>query len=270
MLAVGVMPPAEAGMGVSVYPSRFRLQKGAGETASGKVRIDNEGTYPVQIVVEVTDMISRVNEEGILLRDEAPPGTSPYSCARWIRVVSGEGAVIPAGQSSEVEFVVSPPPSVTSGGYSAYLFLRGQPAEGFDERDADRPQVRLVTIPRMGVSVIYEVEGTVERTGELTSLEFQPPADGKPMRVLYGFRNTGNAEVVVAASYHILDGQGRMAGNGALRTMKSFPGDAGKAETTLTDALAPGKYTMLITFELGPDSTEAIVRELEFEVPAGG
>jgi hypothetical protein len=230
------------------------------------VSIENNGTYAIRVTTQVTDMITRQNEEGVWIRDEAPAGTTPHSCARWIQVVEGEGLVIPPGESGNVKFVLSPPPEVTSGGYGAYLFLIAGPAEIAEKKQPKTPQAKLITIPRLGVSVIYEVEGTVRRQGNLVNLDFSPPTASNPMKIRYLFENTGNAETVLTGTFHVLDAQNILVGKGSLQTVKTFPGERAGAETLWAQRLPRGRYTALLTFELGPDPEEAIVRELAFEV----
>ncbi len=269
LLCLAWASPGEAGIGVTVSPSRFRLSKPAGETASGKILIQNSGSYPVKISTEVMDMVSRPDEKGLSIRDEAPAGSTSHSCASWIRIVQEGALVIPAGQSSDLEFVVSPPPEVTAGGYGAYLFILGQPAENLSKSGkSGKPEVQLVTVPRLGISVVYEVKGTVQRKGDLTHLDFTPPTASEPLKIRHGFVNTGNAEVVLTGTFHILNESNLLVGKGTLRTLKTFPGEKAFMETSWEQSLPAGRYKMLLTFELGPDSQEAVVREINFEVPA--
>ena len=261
------LPPAEAaGVGVSVSPSRFRLRRAAGETADGMISIQNNGSRAIRVTTEAGDMITVQNQEGLSTRDEAPAGTTPHSCARWIQVLEGEGLVIPPGQNGRLRFVLSPPPEITTGGYGAYLFLVAGPAEMPQKKKSDKPQATVVTIPRLGVSVIYEVEGTVQRTGKLLDLDFTPPGAAEPMRIRYVFENTGNAEVILSGTFHILDTQNLLVGKGSLQGVKTFPKEKGTGETLWVQRLPPGRYTALLTFELGPDPEEAIVREFPFQI----
>lgn len=253
-------------MGFAVSPSNFRLQKPAGEAASAKVKLQNKGTYPVSISTEVTDMATVTGEDGLSIRDEAPIGTTPHSCAKWIRVTQSGETIIPPGDTATVEFVVSPPPEVRSGGYGAYLFFIAKPVYSDRPEKSDKPEVRLVTVPRLGVSVIYEVAGTLQRSGDLLDLKLTPPTATGPMRIRHAFKNTGNAEVVLTGSFHIMDSEGLLVGKSMLKLLKTFPGETGAMESTWNSTLPKGHYTALFTFELGPDAETAVVKELEFDV----
>ena len=267
VLAVaGLSTIVEAGMGMAVSPSRFRFKKTAGETASGKVLIQNKGTYTIRVTTEVTDMMNRKDERGESIRDEVPAGTTPYSCAKWIQLVEAEGMLIEPGESATLPFVVSPPPDVESGGYAAYLFFFGGPASIPEPTDTGLPALRMITVPRLGVTIMYEVEGAISRTGELVNLTFTAPTSTEPLRLRYEFKNTGNADIILDGSFHILDAEGNLIGRGGLESLKTFPGDEGVRETQWKGGIPPGHYTLLVTFELGPNATEAIVRELEFDV----
>ena len=256
---------AEAATGMAVSPSRFRLQKAAGEAASDKVTVTNNSSVPMEVNAETADMVTRPGEDGLSIRDEAPPATNPFSCARWIQL-SGGSVVIPPGKSAEMEFVVSPPPEVSSGGYGAYLFFVGRPIRTEEANDKDKTTVQMVTIPRLGVSVVYEVAGTIRRNGELLRLDLTPPSGARPMTIRHEFKNTGNAEVVLTGNFHVMDEKGLLAGKGTLRTLKTFPGELGVAETTWAEALPPGRYKVMVTFELGPDAEQVIVREFPLEI----
>ena len=265
-LLLGWAALVEAGMGFAVSPSNFRLQKPAGEAASAKIMLHNKGTYPVTVSTEVTDMVSVKGKDGLSVREEAPIGTTPHSCAKWIQVAQSGDTLIPPGDTATLEFLVSPPPEITSGGYGAYLFFIAKPVYSDQAEKSEKPEVRIVTIPRLGVSVVYEVKGTIQRKGDLLNLKLTPPTATEPMRIRHEFRNTGNAEVVLTGSFHIMDPQGLLVGKGLLRLLKTFPGETGAMESTWNSSLPKGHYTALITFELGPDAETAVVKELEFDV----
>ena len=164
-----------------------------------------------------------------------------------------------------MKFIVSPPPDVQSGGYGAYLFFIGKPIRPKSPEEK-KTSVQMVTVPRLGVSVVYEVEGTVQRRGELLQLKLTPPTQAQPMKIRHEFKNTGNAEVVLTGSFHILDSQNLLTGKGTLRTLKTFPGETGVAETTWGENLPPGRYKVMITFELGPDADQVIVRDFPLDI----
>ena len=258
---------AWAEVGVTVSPSRFRLSNPPGEAVPGTLTFRNSGTYPIQITTEITDMVTRENKQGLWVRDEAPSGSTPHSCARWIQILRGEGQIVAPGASATLEFVVSPPPEVQSGGYGAYLFVLAKPAEPPKPDTKGQPKVQFVTVPRLGVSVIYEVEGTLQRKGELLDLKFTPPTSTEPLKIRYGFRNTGNAEVVLTGDFHLLDDHELLQGKGSMAVLKTFPGEKAFAETVWDQSLPPGHYTLMLTLELGPEAEEVIVRELKFTVP---
>lgn len=260
--------PAYATMGLEISPSRIRIKKQLGESAKGQVEVRNRSSYPIKVTTDITDTVNKKTKDGLLIRDEYPAGMTPYSCAKWIQVLKGEGTVIPPGKSMIMEFVVSPPPQIKEGGFAAYLFIKGAPADYSENQQSEKAGVQVVTIPRLGMSVIYEIEGTVKRTGELASLEIKPPTKTTPFVLRYNFKNTGNADIDLTGSFHIIDSKGNLAAKNTIKGMKTFPGDQGFGETEWKGDLAPGHYSILLTFELGPDATESVVKELPFDIPA--
>ena len=254
-----------AGMGLQVGPSRFRFFAPAGRSGTGKVRVENKASYAVRVAVDITDTVTVKDKEGRYTgRDEAPAGSTPYSCAKWIKIISGEGKILRPGESSDVEFIVTPPPNVVSGGYAAYIFFLGEKA--VVGAQSTRETLEMVTVPRLGISIFFEVQGAVTRTGKLLDFSVKPPRGPEPLKIGYKFQNTGNADIELTGNFHLLDSRGNLAGKGPITTFRTFPGETSRADTTWVGDLAPGHYTAVVTFELGPNSTEALVKEIEFDV----
>lgn len=261
--------PGYAKVGISIVSPNTNFKKAPGESAAGSVTIVNAGSDPVRITTEITDMVNRRDERGQLVREEAPPGTTPYSCARWIQMLGETEKVISPAESTVFKFIVSPPPDVVSGGYFAYIFFTGNPvASAPPKTDDQQVAIQLVMVPRFGTTVTYEIEGTVKRTGELLKLDFEPPTTKRPLKLRYEFKNTGNSNVKLTGAFHILDSEGNLVGKGDVAELKTLPGDQGVIATEWAGDISPGHYNLILTLELGPDATEVIVKELEFDVPA--
>ncbi len=259
------LPTVEAaGLGLKISPSRIRLVSEQGEAVSGQVRVFNEGGSSMKILTDVGDTGNVRNKEGQLIRQAKPLGSTPYSCARWIQILQGEGSIVKPGNFIDLKFVLSPPENALSGGYAAYLFIRGVPE--FSDKEKAEKQAELITIPRIGMSVFFEIQGSIRRTGEITKLDFSPPSEDKPLSIKYEFKNTGNAHIDLSGVYFILDDSGSLYGKGALPGFKSFPGDVGSEKAEFSGDIPPGKYKVLLTYELNPDGAEALIKEIDFEV----
>ena len=253
------------GFGIAISPSVIRLSGKPGQSQRATVRVTNNGDIATRVVTEVNDVGNTVNEQGKLSRQYFPPGTLPFSCAKWT-LLQEEEFSLNQKESKEVSFLVAPPAD-SSGGSACVIFFRGIPlAENKAAGGTDTPQAVIQIQPRLGAMIFYEIGGTVKRTGSLLSLAHEPPTSNEPLKLFYIFKNTGNADILITGTFYLLDENKALAAKGELEPVRTFPGDEGAGETKWTGTLAPGHYKMVITFELGPGIQEVIVKELELDV----
>jgi hypothetical protein len=257
---------SKKGFGMTLGPSSIRLQGGAGQTQSATVRVWNNGSTPITVVHELSDVANQVGQDGNLVRTFLPPGSVPASCAKWISVQDQEFVLGP-GDYRDVTFLISPPADV-SGSKAGVIFFRGIPVLPDKTIEADKPTTTVQVQPRLGVLVFYEAQGTIQRTGKLQNLFYESPvpAAGQPLKIIYEFENTGNADILLSGTFYILDQNKALVAKGDLTPIRTFPGDKGSAQTVWSESIAPGKYQLVVTLELGPDAQESIVREFEFSV----
>ena len=254
------------GFGISISPSMIRLKSKIGQSQAAVVKVLNNGASPAQVVADVSDVGNSVDAKGKLTRQFSPAGTLPYSCAKWTLLRDNEFLLNP-GESKEVHFLVAPPAG-SSGGFACVVFLRGIPPPPEKIEGAESQAQATVQIqPRLGVLVFYEIEGTVKRTGKLVELRQEPPIEESPLKILYVFQNTGNSDILVTGTFYILDQNKALAAKGDLDPIRTFPGDKGYGETQWTGSLPSGSYRLVVTFELGPDTQEVIVKEVELSIP---
>jgi len=256
-------PPG--GFGVSLGPSQIRLEGASGETQQSSVRIWNQSQSLMRFVIEIADLGNEVTADGQLNRVFLTPGSLPYSCAGWIQLEQDD-IEVEAGQFKDVKFLMAVPRDV-SGGHAAVIFFRGMPAaEGAQESDPSKPTTSVQIQPRIGVLIFHEALGTVQRTGKLENFGVTAPSDGEPLVMNYEFENTGNVDILLDGSFYVLGANNALAAKGRINTLRTFPGDHGRSMTDWEGALDPGKYHLVASFELGPNSQEIIVREADFEV----
>lgn len=259
--------PAKKGFGVSISPSMIRLVGKPGQAQKAKVRVSNNGVTLTQVVTDMSDIGNVVDKDGRLNRQFPPAGTTPYSCAKWTFFRESQFVVEPQ-KYKDVTFVISPPMD-SVGGSACVVFFRGIPPP--EESATGEPVHAQATIqiqPRLGAMVFYEVEGTVQRTAKLVDIRINPPTANTPLMIHYTFKNTGNTDVLISGTFYILDSNMTLVTKGDLKTIRMFPGDEGASETeSSSGSLSPGKYQLVVSFELGPDAREVIVKELEFSIP---
>ena len=254
------------GFGISIAPSVVRMTGKPGQAQNATVRVLNNGAGPTQVVTEVSDVGNRVDEQGRLVREFPPAGTLPYSCAKWTLLRENQFALQPT-EFKDVTFVISPP-SDSVGGSACVVFFRGIPLTDIEKSgDSSQPRATIQIQPRLGAMVFYEIEGTVKRTAQLLKLTSEAPTAKDPLRLHYAFKNTGNSDVLLSWTFYILDANKTLMAKGDLKSIRMFPGDEGLGETEWPSTLGPGKYQLVVSFELGPEAREVIVKELEFSVP---
>ena len=258
-------PPKKA-FGIAISPSVIRLTGKPGQSQEATVRVSNNGVSSARIAVEASDVGNVVDAKGKLSRQFFPAGTLPFSCAKWTLLRDNDFLLKP-DEFKAVNFIVSPPKD-SVGGSACVVFLRGIPtASNPDLKEETQAQATIQIQPRLGAMVFYEIEGTLRRTGKLLDLKYEPPSAGKPLKLLYVFENTGNADVLVSGTFYVLDANKTLVAKGDLEPIRTFPGDKGYGETAWETTLPSGTYQLVVTFELGPGTQEVIVKELQFSIP---
>ncbi|MBU3759231.1 MAG: molecular chaperone [Candidatus Omnitrophica bacterium] len=256
---------SDGAFSLAVGPTNVRLKGQTGETRNATVRIWNQGSIKVRVQSELNDIQNILDKDGKLERQFLPPGTTDFSCAKWIILDAPEFDLEP-NSFKDVNFTVSLPADQT-GSRGAALFFRGVPAENPAADDSDgKPKTSVQLQPRLGVLVFFDVEGTVNRQGELKTLTWEPPAQDKPLIIRYAFENQGNADILLTGNFLIMDSQQALIAKGDLNPIRTFPGDHGVAETAWPGLLEPGKYELIVTFELGPDAAQVIVKTIDLVI----
>lgn len=255
-------PDGAKGFGMAVGPSRIRLQGQSGVPQTATVNLWNNGARPIDVRAALSDVANSADKNGKFERNFLPPGTVPYSCAKWVVLEQTEFTINP-GERKDVNLTVSTPREMT-GGSACVAFFQGTPRVDPAPQDPTKPVTQVVVQPRLGVLIFFEDTATVRREGKLTEVTLEPPREDAPLVLRYQFSNTGNADILLSGTFHILDEGKLMAGKGDLQPLRTFPGDQGAAETSWSGSLAPGKYQLVATFELGPDAQEVIVKEIAF------
>jgi P pilus assembly chaperone PapD len=143
LVALGIVPVAEAQLGISISPSRVELLTGPGRTVRETVTLVNRSSVALQVRLEMTDFDVDTADSVI----EAPSGTRPESLAAYLKVTPSTASV-PGGGSSVFRFLVHAPEQFTQ--LREMVFFRSTPVVG----EAGGP--RVVIVPRLGVPVYLE------------------------------------------------------------------------------------------------------------------
>lgn len=106
----------------SVEPSRIEVSVPAGKQRGKSVRVQNKSEKPVHLKTYVLDVVFLPDGTS----DFPEPGSTPWSCATWLRVVPEELDLPPGGMQDVRVSLAAPADS--RGGYYAMIFFETGPS----------------------------------------------------------------------------------------------------------------------------------------------
>jgi len=116
--------------------------------------------------------------------------------------------------------------------------------------------VNVLVAGRIGALFFIQVKGTVDRSGEVTSIRLQAPEGNKPVEILSTFQNKGNVDITLGGNFLIMDAEGKVLGRGDLSKIYTFQGATESGKTQWVGRLPKGSYQVLITYDLGQGKTQ--------------
>ena len=232
-----------------------------GESKSGVIEVENASEVTLSVKAYLQDWAYTPAQDGS--KNFYPPKATPASCADWVKV-SLSDFVIPAYSSQRINYTIQVP-SDAKGAYYAVLFFESNISQ-FDLKNPAGMGVQV----RIGALFFIEPEGTVTRVAELSDFSARRSSSGDALEVAMNFKNTGNADITTAGEFNIIDQEGMVYARGAFNDVYTLPGDQAKVSASWKEALEPGNYDMILTFDLGRVLTEAGIGSgpvLTFEAP---
>jgi P pilus assembly chaperone PapD len=188
-VTLGIVPVTALALGgISVWPTRVELTVNRGEQANKIIHIHNQGSEPITIKAYASDFA--IDREGSFIFLE--PGDESYSAARWLSIGEQEFELA-AGETKEVEVVVSAPDEVEPGGHYAAIFFEAMPPqrEGAVWISTRIPTLFYITIPGVtGADVIA--------SADIISLQLPGVTGRGPVAMGAVVRNSGNVHLTVA------------------------------------------------------------------------
>lgn len=213
-----------------------------GQVVSGALNLRNTGNDPIRLKIYFEDFLYKPPFDGT--KKFLPMGSTDYSCGEWVQV-SPQELVLPPLTSKKVTYLMKPPYDLRKGGYYGVLFFENMPGEQTGG---------LQIITRVGCLFFLETAGSQKRTRLV-----EPEVTGN--RLDMGFLNEGEVIVIAKATYYIMDSRGMAIDRGEIETFYLPPKERFPLSIEMNKTLAPGKYTIILTFDLGEG--EVIVREVD-------
>ncbi|MEA3560960.1 MAG: hypothetical protein U9R31_04225 [Candidatus Omnitrophota bacterium] len=159
LLFVFIMPGDVFAVRFNVSPSRIELIVNPGEKKNSYITISNSRSQvPINVKAYVEDVINAPDGE----IDFLPPGTTPWSCAEWIKL-KPDGFTLAPGQEQVVKLQVKVPPKARGGYYGITFFEVLIPS-------TKSGGIQTSTALRIGAVVLIDIAGTTEYKAKLTQL----------------------------------------------------------------------------------------------------
>jgi len=241
---------------VSPHPLAIRLNLAAGKSASGEIEITNPSVNIANIRAYVQDFA--ISEKGGI--SYFARGSQKNSCAKWLEI-NPERLTLPPKGKAKVAYTIRVPQDV-KGSYYAVIFF-----ENSGEQNSKLKGVGIRVSARMGSYMTVMITGTTKRSYSEMNVEVSTPKENKPLIVTYSVKDLGNVDILVKGEYNILDGKGNFFGRGTFDRARAMPGGQIKRSSEYVGILPAGKYTLVSTFQIGPDAPlDTVVKETQFSI----
>jgi len=250
----GVVYNADAST-VRLQRPKVRLSIPSGSTESGSITVANPSDKNVNVKAYLEDWIYTATQDGI--KDFAPPGTTPLSCAKWISFYPAEFTLPPFG-SREIFFVVKVPKAVDGGHYAVLFF------ETVVGSTVDATGVNILIKGRIG-SLFYIEAGGVQKEATITDISIAKA--GKETAIEAVLNNIGNVDITANGSFNIIDSKGMVFARGKFNEVYTFPGDKATIASAWSAKIPAGEYDLIITLDLG---NKPLIYEAKINVNAAG
>ncbi len=179
----------ESVVGVSITPLKYDLSANPGQTLHQVVTAVNPNDFPLKVVPEFQDF--RVLEDAGI--QWIPSDVeNPYRMTDWIHI-SQEPITLAPKQQTDVPFTIEVPKNASVGGHYAAIFFRAV----LDNKGT------IGSIPRVGALIIFNVNGSVSKTGEISSFTSSRFVDHGPVNFSLSLKNTGTTHYIPKTSLTI-------------------------------------------------------------------
>ncbi len=231
---------------IRISHPKIELEVEPGATYSGEIGIENPDPGDVKLHSYTEDWVYAAGGTGE--KNFSPAGTHPLSCTNWITFTPADEVLPPFGKSV-TRYTIKVPEGAKGGYYSVIFF------ETILGNSVNEEGVNVLVAGRIGALFFIHVKGTVERSGELTSVKVDAPQGNKPMQIESTFKNTGNVDITLGGSLILMDAQGKVLGRGDLAKIYTLPGTTETRVTQWVGRLPKGKHDLLLTYDLGAGKT---------------
>ena len=253
LLALVVLARDSQAAIIRINAPKIELELEPGETYSGETEVENPTDQELKLRVYLEDWAYKPGGTGE--KDFGPVGTLPLSAGKWIAFSPTEADIQPYGRVT-VRYTIAVPPDAKGTYYSVLFF------ENILGTTTNQEGANVLVAGRIGSLFFVQIKGTVERSGKLRSLDVVPPQGNSPMEISVDFENSGNVDITLQGNFVLMDEKGSVAARGDLKKIYTQPGGGAKNKTEWVGRLEPGKYNLVVTFDLGKGKSLVEEKEL--------
>jgi len=241
------MPMEAMASTMRISNPKIELELSPGETYSGEITLENPADEEVKARLYLEDWMYAGGGTGE--KKFTPAASTPLSASQWITFNPVDSKLLPFGRLT-ARYTVTVP-AAAKGAYYSVLFFETMLGATVSEEGAS-----VLVAARIGSLFFIQVKGTIDRSGQVQSVQIDPPQGNKPMEIITVFKNTGNVDITLGGNLLIMDSEGKMLGRGGLNKIYTFPQSTASGKTQWIGRLPKGKYQLLITYDLGKGKTE--------------
>lgn len=226
---------AQGPIGVSIIPLKWEINADRGEVIRKTVTTVNPNDFTLKVVPEFQDF--RVLE-GAGIQWIPADVENPYRMTDWIRISTEPITLKPRGEI-ELPFTITVPRNASVGGHYAAIFFRAV---------VDSSGGNVGSIPRVGALIIFNVNGTVNKGGEISEFSVAKFVDQGPVKFQLSLKNTGTSHYEPNAQVSIQSIFGPRIKISSEKGKLIYPGVSRNLKTEWNKKYPLGLYFATLTF----------------------
>ena len=252
LLATVLTGSAWAKMDLEISPIRAEWQIEAGAAETNVIQVRNVGDQPVRVRAYLQDWT--LGRKGEL--QFSRPHSQKRSLAPWLEINPTDFQIRP-GQTGEIRYTITVPPSAASGTYWTALLVEGMPVLG------GPPSPKRMALHGRFAVMLYETVGQPEVKTQFQDLQVVPGKNR--LSFVLGLANSGLGHIRPRRSHILIrDQQGQEVAKVEIPDAPVLPGSSREIAWDQEIKLPPGQYSAEARLDVG--RREILVRQQVFQV----
>ncbi|MFH0738315.1 MAG: hypothetical protein V2A59_00435 [Candidatus Omnitrophota bacterium] len=265
---------AQAQLSFRIDPARLRIAVSPGGTKSGTIKVYTQSAQSLKVKVYLEDW-DYADQTGT--RAFHPANTTPLSCASWISLNPSE-FIIPAYGVGQLNYTIKAPADI-EGGHFAVMFFETEPIAATLQGQTESVQANTTLNIRLGALFYVEAQNNTKRSISLSKFSIADAPKNKGIIISGDFQNIGNTDITAGGTFYIMNSKGKIFARGNFNDVYTLPQDKAKLSASLKDPLTTGRYSIVISLDLGKAIETAtahkargpiVTKEAEIEIGENG